>query len=91
MSEIDTFNIDFYKHIFPNYTCHFDLSNSSDIGGVAIYIKKEHKVTERSELKIQSSDNAKVKNLWYEIAKGTKSYLQSWVAKKVMSRLSPYK
>ena len=30
LSEIDTFNTDFYKHIFPNHTCHFDLPNSSN-------------------------------------------------------------
>ena len=60
LSEIDTFNIDFYKHIFPNHICHFDLPTSSNIGGAAIYVKKEHKVTEKSEYKIQSSNNAKV-------------------------------
>ena len=75
LSEIDTFNIDFYKHIFPNHICHFDLPTSSNIGGIAIYIKKEHKVTEKSEYKIQSSNNVKVENLWYEISKGSKSYI----------------
>ena len=78
--EIDIFTIDFYKHSFPNHTCHFDLPNSSNIGGVAIYIKKEHKVTEKSEYKIQSSVNAKVENLWYEITKGTKSYIVGTVS-----------
>ena len=50
------------------------MPNSSNIGGVAIYIKKEHKVTEKGEYKILSSNNAKVENLWYEITKGSKSY-----------------
>ena len=45
LSEIDTSNIEFYKHIFQNHICNFDLPNSSNIGGVAIYIKKEHNVT----------------------------------------------
>ena len=74
MSEIDTFNIDFYKYIFPNHACHFDLPNSSNIGGAAIY-KEKHKITEKSEYKIQSLGDAKVENLWYEITKGSKSYI----------------
>ena len=75
LSEIDTFNIDFCKHNFPNHTCHFDLPTSSNIGGVAIHMKKEHKVTEKSKYKIQSLGNAKVENVWYKITKGTKSYI----------------
>ena len=56
------------------------MPNSSNIGGVAIYIKKEHKVTEKEmvnkgKYKSQSSNNAKVENLWYEITKGSKSYI----------------
>ena len=75
LPEIDTFNIDFYKHIFPNHIFHFDLPNSSNIGGVAIYIKKGHKVTDKSEYKIRSSNNAKVENLWYEITNCSKCYI----------------
>ena len=44
-------------------------------GGVAIYMKKDRKVTEKSEYKIQSSDNAKIENLWCEITEGTKGYI----------------
>ena len=67
LSEIWNYNLEFYKAIFPNYTAYFEPPSDSNIGGVAIFVKSEFKLTHRVDLKIPNSETIKVEDLWYEV------------------------
>ena len=70
--EIWNYNLEFYKAIFPNYTAYFEPPSDSNIGGVAIFVKSEFKLTHRVDLKIPNSETIKVEDLWYEVTTGNK-------------------
>ena len=59
-----------YKAIFPNYTAYFEPPPDSNIGGVALVVKSEFKLTQRVDLKIPNSETIKVEDLWYEVTIG---------------------
>ena len=67
LSEIWSYNLEFYKAIFPGYIAHFQSPTDTHVGGVALFIKNENKTTERKDLKIVNSDAVKVEDLWFEV------------------------
>ena len=54
LSEIWDYNLQFYKFIFDGYDAYFEPPKDSSIGGVTMFIKKEHQVIERKDLKIKT-------------------------------------
>ena len=45
LSEIWSFNIDFYANLFPNHNFFFSLCETSKIGGIGFYVHKSYSVT----------------------------------------------
>ena len=66
-SETWSYNLEFYKAIFPGYIAHFQSPTDTHVGGVSLFIKNEYKTTERKDLKIVNSDAVKVEDLWFEV------------------------
>ena len=60
LSEIWNYNLEFYKAIFSNYTVYFEPPPDASIGGVALFVKSEFKLTHRVDLKIPNSTTIKV-------------------------------
>ena len=76
LSEVWNYNVDFYKNIFPSYRGYFEKAIDSNIGGVAIFIKNELKVSNRAKnFNIEFSKNVRVENIWFEITKEKSKYL----------------
>ena len=74
--EIWNYNIEFYKNILPGYIGHFEKAIDSNIGRVAIFIKNDLKITNRTkEFKIEFSKNVRVENLWFEVTKEKEKFL----------------
>ena len=77
LTEIWNYNLEFYKNIFPNYVSHFEpLKGSTKIGGAGIFIKRDLKISKRTQhFNIESSESLKAENLWYEIKKDKQKYI----------------
>ena len=48
LSEVRNYNLDFYKNIFPSYRGYFEKAIDSNIGGIAIFIKNEVKISNKT-------------------------------------------
>ena len=70
MSELWNYNLEFHKAIFPNNAAYFEPPPDSNIGGVALFVKSEFKLTHRVDLKIPKSETIKVEDLWYDVTTG---------------------
>ena len=76
LSEVWNYNLDLYKNIFPSYRGYFEKAIDSNIGGVAIFIKNELKISNRTkDFNIEFSKNVRVENLWIEITNEKSNYL----------------
>ena len=75
LSEIWSYNIELYPNLFVDYTLYYDLPVSSSVGGVAIYVKNTLNQHEAVALKIDSTDDCRIENIWLEISKGSQQYL----------------
>ena len=76
LSEIWTYNINFYSNILSNYTFIYDLPILDvTIGGVGMYISNKIKYRLNPVLKITTDAANKVESLWVEVDKGNKHYI----------------
>ena len=64
LSEVWSYNIDLYHNLLVGYDFHYDLPLSDAIGAVGIFVKTVLGCTILNDLKIISSDQYKVDNLW---------------------------
>jgi hypothetical protein len=67
LSEIWTYNIESYCNILEGYTFLYDLPSGTNIGGIGIYVKNNFHVKEMQHLKITTSVDSKIENIWLEI------------------------
>jgi len=75
LSEIWSYNLEFYRNIFDGYSFHFQPPKDSTIGGVGMYIKNNFIIKARADLLLTSKPNLIVENLWFEIKKNKHSYI----------------
>ena len=76
LSEIWNYSLEFYRNILKNYVSYFEPPKGTNNGGVAIFIKRDLKVSNKTcDYLIESSETVKVENLWYEIKKDKQKYL----------------
>ena len=75
LSEIWSYSVAFYHNLFADYTFYYDLSQSSCVGGVGIYVKNTLVHKQLAELKIHSTDDCKVENLWLEVSRGQYKFI----------------
>ena len=74
LSKVWNYNLEFYRNIFQNYVSYFEPPKGTNIGGVAIFIKRDLKVNNKArDYLIESSETVKVENLWHEIEKDNKN------------------
>jgi len=77
LSEIWTYNIESYCNILEGYTFLYDLPLGTNIGGIGIYVKNTFHVKEMQHLKITTSVDSKIENIWLEICSPDKQ-IHSW-------------
>ena len=67
LSEIWSYNIEFYKNILNGYTLYTDLAVGTQIGGIGIFVKNCFEVTILPKFNISSNDKNKLENIWLEV------------------------
>jgi len=67
LSEIWSYNIQFYHNICPDNKFHYALPNDTSVGGVGVYIKSKYSQTVVKDYAINSSDTSRNENLWIQI------------------------
>ena len=60
LSEIWSYNVEFYHNILPDYNFYYELPTGSNIGGVGIYVKKSLYQDTVSSYKLINTKNYKV-------------------------------
>jgi len=75
LSEIWSYNVEFYQNILPNYNFYYELPVDSHIGGVGIYVKKSLCQNTISSYKLINTKHYKVEDLWLEISVFNKKYI----------------
>ena len=70
LSEVWSYNIQFYKNILLNYTLYYDLPSNSNIGGVGVFVNNKLYTKLREDLNLTIANNHKFENVWLEIKKG---------------------
>ena len=78
LSEIWTYNLDYYQNILDGYTLYTDLPSNSNIGGLGMFIKKTLNCKLRNDLSLSARTDVKVENLWFEIEKNHKKFIVWW-------------
>ena len=75
LSEIWSHNIIHFRNLIPGFNFYYDLPDSSNVGGVGMFIKNtlHHDVIDR--YKIDTTDRCRVENLWMEVTKGCSKYI----------------
>ena len=66
--EVWSTNLNFYKSIFQDYIMIFAEPVNNNVGGVAMFIRNNYKISERKDFKIAYSTKVKLEDLWVEIA-----------------------
>ena len=79
LSEIWSYNIDFYSHVLPDYNFYYDLPDSTKIGGVGVFISKNLDLHLLPHYKIVSSNANKTENMWFEVTKNKKKYIMGGI------------
>jgi len=70
LSEIWSYNVEYYHNILPGYTFYFELPNGTNIGGIGMYIANTFIYNEQEvQYKIESNDLVKTENIWIEVLK----------------------
>ena len=75
LSEIWSYNIQFYHNILPDYKFHYVLPNVTSVGGVGMYIKSKYSQTVVKDYAINSDDTSRTENLWIQIINGKTKYI----------------
>lgn len=75
LTEIWSYNIEFYKNILPGYTFYFELSHVGKSGGVGMYIRNCFNQNVTSKYKLTNTNCYAVEDLWIEISKNKMKYI----------------
>ena len=75
LSEIWNYKLEFYHNVFPNDNFYFVVSKTSNVCGVNIYVSNSFVVHELDYLRIPSTSENFIENLWLEIVNGNKKYI----------------
>ena len=68
LSEIWSYNVDLYSTLFAGYSFYYDLPLFGSVGGVGIYVKNTIRHNRLDTLKIPSTCDCSVENIWLEIS-----------------------
>ena len=75
LSEIWSCNVDLYSQLFEGYTFYYDLPVTGYVGGIGIFVKNVLKQNQLNNVKIPSTADCKLENIWLEISKGGQKYV----------------
>ena len=75
LSEIWSHNAVHFSNLFPGYNFYYDLPDSSNVGGVGMYVRSTLSHSIIDSYKICSSDECRVENLWLQVTKGCSKYI----------------
>jgi Reverse transcriptase (RNA-dependent DNA polymerase) len=75
LSEVWSYNIDFYGNIFDGYDFYYEIPKNSSVGGIGMYVKKMFFVQFRQDLHLCSNDSNVVENVWIEVVKNKIKYI----------------
>ena len=75
LSEIWSYNLDYYQNILDGYSLYSDLPSKSNIGGLGMFIKKTLNCKLRNDLLMTAQTDIRIENLWFEIEKNRKKYI----------------
>ena len=75
LSEIWSCNINHFSNLIQGYNFYYDLPDSSNVGGVGIYVRStlSHNIVDM--YKISRSHDCRVENIWMEVTKGCSKYI----------------
>ena len=75
LSEIWTYNLDFFKNIIDGYMLYYDIPSYSTVGGIGVFVKKCLNCKLSPNLNIIPVNNYKIENLWLEINKNDSKFV----------------
>jgi Reverse transcriptase (RNA-dependent DNA polymerase) len=75
LSEVWSYNIDFYHNIFEGYSFYADLPTNSSVGGLAMFINKGLTCKPRTDLNLITINDQIIENLWFEVKKNKTKYI----------------
>ena len=90
LSEIWTYNMEFYANILDGYCLYTDLPFNTSVGGVGMYIKKSLCSKLRNDLQLSTSVDSRVENLWLEITKNNVRYIVGGIYRHPNSNLEEF-
>ena len=75
LSEIWSYNVDYYHNILPGYTFYFELPKDTNVGGIGMYITNTFIHNEQVQYKIVPNNLVKIENIWIEETKNKTKYI----------------
>ena len=75
LSEVWSYNIEFYRNILPDYNFHYELSPTANIGGIGIFVRNNLGHNLITTYNLVNTNNYKVEDLWIEVIKHKKKYI----------------
>ena len=75
LSEIWSYNIDFYSKLLHGYSLYTDLPENSNVGGIGIFVSDSLNCKVRNDLRLPKLANYRVEDLWLEVVKNKRTYI----------------
>ena len=75
LSEIWSYNLDFYHNLLPGYSFYYAKPTGTNIGGVGIYIDNNFNHIVLDQYKLQSNESCMCESLFVEISCSTTKYI----------------
>lgn len=75
LSEIWSYNIEFYSKLLIGYSLYTELPENSNIGGIGIFVSDSLSCKVRKDLRLPKLANYRVEDLWLEVVKNEKTYI----------------
>ena len=75
LSEIWSCNIAHFSNLISGYKFYYDVPDSSDVGGVGIYVRSNLSHNIVDSYRIPNSSDCRVENLWMEVTKDCSKYI----------------
>ncbi len=90
LTEIWCTNVSFFRNLLPSYIFYYDLPVDTNVGGVGMFIKNDFTVHFRNDLRMKSTVNNKIENLWLEVSKNKTKFVIGGVYRHPSSHIAEF-
>ena len=90
LSEVWTYNLEFYRNIFKNYTFYYTVPEGTAVGGIGMFVKNTFTCNEIIDLQLPSTPDNRVETLWLEISCSNLKYIVAGIYRHPNNKITDF-